>query len=220
MEESQSIRKEKTDEVDYDSFLRQEENQQSFQEGTAQLIRHVKSDEAKILGYSDDSEVFEVEKAVTDEKGYLVVEDSDWDIIEAWTGSSDLQDLAGSFVPVYKKSKELYQVHQFEDIRSALDLSYSDLKYLYDNNCIEYEDGQWVMTDVWEEHNTFLSKTQSIMSFIGFVSAIASMVFLMTNTSVFMYIFLLGVWMTTLGIQMYLSTKKHKPIKTVIDNIN
>lgn len=220
MRESRSIDKEKTKEIDYDSFLQQEESDQSFQEGTAQLVRHIKSDEAETLGFAEDSEIFEVEKSLSDEKGYLIVEDSDWAIINSWTGTSDIHELAGSFVPVRKESEELYQVHEFENIRSELDLGYDELNYLYENNCIEYENGDWVVTSVWEEHNSFIRKTQSITSFIGFVSAISSVGFLTATTNVTMYVLLLSVWVTTLIVQTYLSGRKKRPIETVLNNIN
>lgn len=218
MRKSRSIEKEKKQSVDYDSFM-QAEDEESIQEGTAQLVHYLDPEEANALDLPSSADVFEVEKMMTDETGYLVVKDSDWEIIESWAGTTEIRELAGSFIPVRKDSDNFYQVHQFETIRSELGVDYDELKYLYDNNCIEYEDGQWVMTGVWREHNSFVSKVQSIMSFVGFVSAFSSLGFLMTDANILMYLLLLGVWMLSLGVQMYLSTRKHKPIKTVLDNI-
>ena len=218
MRKSQSIEKNEEQGVDYDSFM-QAKNEESIEEGTVQLVHYLDDEEASSLNVPRGSDVFKAERMMTDKTGYLVVEDSDWNIIESWIGTTNISGLAGSFIPVEKDDGNFYSVHQFEKIQSELGVDYDELKYLYENNCIEYKDGQWVVTGVWEEHNAFISKVQSIMSFVGFISAFSSLGFLMTDASVFMYLLLLAVWMMSLSVQMYLSTRKHKPIKTVLENV-
>lgn len=144
------------DQINYDSFLNLE--QKGKKETGYAILKDVSIktlDEApsKTRNYirgktkkTDEVFVFEGSMTGIDDDIYIYLQAEDmtsrvWDIVEEWTGSRDVSNLAGSVLPVKHLKSNHYIVESFN--RAGINISASQVRELCESNIIEYENGSW-----------------------------------------------------------------------------
>lgn len=211
-----------TDKIDFQSFIQGPEECTEESCGMSQIVevKEVDSDKGQEIidkvDLNNVSQIFRIEKLLDSKEQYVVVDDKDMRFIKRWTNRNKISRLAGQFIPVEEINDNIYRVHKFEQLTEKLEIE--DVKYLYQNNCIKYDDGEWSPTIKWKNYNRFISGIQSISSFLGIVFATAGVIFLTVQNSSIVYLYMIGLWMITLGIQMHLSKRREKPLKFILEN--
>lgn len=158
------------DEINYDSFVNLE---QKGQEETGYAI--LKDVSIKTLNQvptktrnhiyrntKETDEVFVFEGSMTgrDEEIYIYLQAEDmtsrvWDVVEEWTGSRNISDLAGSILPVKHLKSNHYVVESFH--RFGINIPVSQVRELCKSNIIEYKNGSWNYENYVSEYHSTLS---------------------------------------------------------------
>lgn len=158
MQDSETVPSKEDGDIDIDSFVEASDDQLYSHTGMARLkscevIRNPPSGlprdyvnkydsfayekyflfEAEMVG-RDNKEVYVLMPAEKDHKEVRIAYD--------WTDSNDVSGLAGSVIPVTKKTKNSYRVEDFDGIISSL-LSTSTISDLIDREVFIYSDGDW-----------------------------------------------------------------------------
>lgn len=155
LETCSSTSHEEDEKVDFDSFIRAEENSIDKSSGKARLIscEHISSTEdvprpydRRYGNYNWSSHlVFEAEK--TDGSEIRVVTPDDRECAERlvckeWADTRDISSLAGKTVPVKHVRDDVYRIAEFKE--SGLNyVPTENVKSLVEDGTIYYKDGKW-----------------------------------------------------------------------------
>jgi hypothetical protein len=221
---SKTLDKTESCDIDTQSFIQETKTSGKNDDGIGQIkgIISVDSDKGQDIiersPLDDVCQIFEIKKLFNTQKEYLIVKEEGMDFIKQWTGRNQIEKWAGQFIPMSSLTDNINTVHMFEDLQKEADIQ--DIKYLYDKNCIKYEDGEWTSTIKWNNYNTIISVFQSIISFIALIFATLGVIFLTVGNSSIIYLSMMLLWMLTLGTQIYLSKLRTKPTKLVLENLD
>lgn len=185
--EHQSLETIDTDDINYDSFVKV--NQKGVQKTGEAVLKEVKvinSDELpdEVLSdvkyskssYSTDNSsgsdeffVFtgSMEGIEEDIKIYLRRGDMDsrkWDVIDIWTGTRNVSNLAGCTVPVNHSGSNFYTIENFRSHNPNSNLE--DVYELYQNGILEYKEGKWKF---WKFADNYFNSLENIGFCLFFV---------------------------------------------------
>lgn len=144
------------DQINYESFLNLEQKGQK-ETGYAILkdvsIKTLSDAPTKTRNYikgstkkTDEVFVFKGSMKGVEKDIYIYLQANDmtsrvWDVVEEWSGSRNVSDLAGSTLPVKHLESNHYIVESFDII--GKNITVSQVKELCKSNIIEYENGSW-----------------------------------------------------------------------------
>lgn len=225
MEDTLTLDRDVTEEIDYDSFLEieQQEEDQVSESGMAKLIG-VSSvedydDKEGIQITQGDEYVFEARMERGDEKMILVADEGDIEFMREWCEVDDTRStitgLAGKTVPIQENPDGSYKIYKFTFLRDR-GLSIDDVRSLESNEAVVYEEGSWRISEVWHKHNLMVTKIQSIAGILSMSIALVGL-YAVLFVSFFLWFAVMTVWVGFLGIEKYLEyRKKHKPFPSII----
>lgn len=223
--ETETLTKDLEDEVDLDSFMEAEMEEQETESGMARLTsveRISESDEIPaeycVLDRTSEGDIllFDGVETGTDENIKIAVRTdesySDWDLINAWTGRNKVSSLAGCKVPIQEVTNRHYKIPNFK--HSFLESSTpNEIKRAVDLGVVEYEDGEWVKSERMHRHDEVLDKIEKYSELGVWGSAL--LMFVMSGS---IALFFAIMTVTMFVITSYAHTRQ-KPIKSIVKNV-